>query len=164
MIYPEDYIYEENKEQQNWQLKDDTLRVCGYLCSKATINRGGLQWTAWYTPEIAISDGPWKLYGLPGLILKAVDSTATHLFEATTIRKATLPITMEKSNLMIKVNKEKFIKEKLSFEKSSFREIPIRQIKRFEIAGKIGEAGVRIVNGKRSPSNKKTEYCPLELK
>jgi|GEM_PF-241418 len=169
MIYPEDYIYEENKEPQNWQLKDDTLRVCGYLCNKATLSRGGLKWTAWYTPEIAVSDGPWKLYGLPGLILKAVDSTATHLFEATTIRKATLPISMEKNDLLIKVKKDRFIKERLSFEKRPFKEIPMRQIKIGALYVKPGRIAVNlndyinVINGKRSPKYRETEYCPLEL-
>ena len=30
----------------------------------------GRKWTAWFSPEIPIQDGPYKFRGLPGLIVK----------------------------------------------------------------------------------------------
>ena len=43
---------------------------------------------AWYTPEIPRSEGPWKLQGLPGLILKASDSRQHYTFVCTGIGRS----------------------------------------------------------------------------
>lgn len=66
----------------NWKLENDTLMVLGYLCYKASTNFRGRDYTAWYTIDIPINDGPWKFYGLPGLILKVEDSQKIFNFKA----------------------------------------------------------------------------------
>lgn len=74
-----------------WTMHEDTARICGYLCHRATANFRGRTWTAWWTEEIPIDAGPWKLHGLPGLILRASDSKRMHQMEATGVRKPLLP-------------------------------------------------------------------------
>ncbi|MDR3060333.1 MAG: GLPGLI family protein [Prevotella sp.] len=64
-----------------WNIASDTLTVLGYLCQKATTNFRGRAYEAWFTSDIPVNDGPWKLYGLPGLILKAQDSENLFSFE-----------------------------------------------------------------------------------
>lgn len=81
------YRYKEDMQSPDWRLKQDTLTVCGYLCQKATTKLFGRNYTAWYAPEIAISDGPWKLFGLPGLILKAEDERGEYSFDCVAIEK-----------------------------------------------------------------------------
>lgn len=54
----------------NWQLHNETKEVLSYRCQKATTNYRGRSYTAYFTTEIPIKDGPWKFYGLPGLILE----------------------------------------------------------------------------------------------
>jgi GLPGLI family protein len=66
---------------QDWQLFDDTLTVGGYLCQKAECRFRGRSYTAWFTPDIPINNGPWKFGGLPGLILKVYDSERKFVFE-----------------------------------------------------------------------------------
>lgn len=78
---------EESNERPQWKLSADTATVVGYLCHKATTTYKGREWSAWYTSEIPVSDGPWKLCGLPGIILKANDSQGYFSFEANGIEK-----------------------------------------------------------------------------
>lgn len=61
----------------------------------AHTNYHGRQWTVWFTPEIPLSEGPWKLCGLPGLILEASESSGQHSFMVTgieTSNKEMVPI------------------------------------------------------------------------
>ena len=79
-IYPYRYLSKEPLAKVDWTLTDDTLTISGLLCNRATGKLYGMQWTAWYTEEMASSAGPWKLRGLPGLIVKAEDSEGIHCF------------------------------------------------------------------------------------
>lgn len=76
---------EETEERPQWVLSDDTATVLSYVCRKAVCRFKGREWIAWFTPDIPSSDGPWKLFGLPGLILKAEDSEGHYIFECTGI-------------------------------------------------------------------------------
>jgi GLPGLI family protein len=66
---------------QDWKLHEDTLTVCGYICQKATCRFRGRDYTAWFTADIPINNGPWKFGGLPGLILKVYDMDELYVFE-----------------------------------------------------------------------------------
>lgn len=70
----QDWRYEEDWEKPEWEISDETKEILGYQCFKATADYRGRRWTVWFAPEIPVQDGPWKLCGLPGLILEAVDN------------------------------------------------------------------------------------------
>jgi GLPGLI family protein len=57
----------------DWQLQPETKKIGNYEARKATAKFRGRVYTAWYTLEIPLPYGPWKLQGLPGLILEAYD-------------------------------------------------------------------------------------------
>lgn len=71
----------------NWKILEESKVISGYLCHKATTNYMGRSYTAWFTKEIPVSFGPWKLNGLPGLILQAVDNRNEIAFSITEINK-----------------------------------------------------------------------------
>ena len=80
------YVYEDSTARMDWTLAEDTATVCGYACRKATTRFRGRDWTVWYTDEIPVDAGPWKLHGLPGLILKAETPDSLLRFEAVQLR------------------------------------------------------------------------------
>ena len=74
--------YSEDWEKPEWEIGDNTKTILGYECVEASANYRGRKWTAWFAPEIPIQEGPWKLCGLPGLILEAHDANNEYIFEA----------------------------------------------------------------------------------
>lgn len=71
--YGEDLgYYTESLSEMKWSMVNDSVKtILGYECFMAESDYHGRHWKAWFTPEIPMSFGPWKLHGLPGLILKA---------------------------------------------------------------------------------------------
>ena len=64
--------YTEPLSEMQWTIvEDSTATVLGYECIMAESDYHGRHWKAWFTPELPMPFGPWKLHGLPGLILKA---------------------------------------------------------------------------------------------
>lgn len=81
------YVTSESIEDIKWSVTKDTTTMLNYKCYKATAHFRGREWTAWFAPDIPLTYGPWKLNGLPGLILKAADSEGHYTFEAMAIGK-----------------------------------------------------------------------------
>lgn len=78
----ERWQYSEDWEKPAWKITDESKEIIGYQCFKAVTDYRGRKWTAWFAPEIPVQEGPWKLCGLPGLILEAYDNNMEYHFEA----------------------------------------------------------------------------------
>lgn len=83
---------------QDWKTNyTETEVYYGYECRKATCTFRGRKWTAWYAPELPYEYGPWKLNGLPGLILCAYESEHAIAFVPIQIRtRSACPIFLPK--------------------------------------------------------------------
>lgn len=86
------FFYDETPEEWTWQVCDSTKEVLGYECIGAKTDYHGRIWTVWFSPEIPVQNGPWKLEGLPGLILEAVSDDGMYSFVATGIQQTDKPI------------------------------------------------------------------------
>lgn len=84
--------YIEPLAEMVWEVGDSVKSVLGYECIMAETDYHGRHWTVWFTPDIPLQDGPWKLCGLPGLILEASESSGQHQFIADGIEQSTQTI------------------------------------------------------------------------
>lgn len=119
---PTPYFYDEKKNTFNWEILSDTMLIADRICQKAQMNFGNRKWIAWFTPEIPISDGPYKFYGLPGLILKINDSTNSWNFDVTSIHKIDTAFTvyfLGQTPEPFK-SKEAFLREKVKTRDNAF--------------------------------------------
>ena len=72
------YKVKEDRKPE-WKILPEKQKIGEYHTQKATTSYGGRDWIAWFTTEIPFQDGPYKFYGLPGLIVKVEDTTGSHI-------------------------------------------------------------------------------------
>lgn len=82
------YLIEEKTPNINWQITKDTASFSGLACKKATANFENRNWVVWFAPSLPFQAGPWKLNGLPGLIVEAYDEQQQIRFQFAGIEKA----------------------------------------------------------------------------
>ncbi|AQX85776.1 GLPGLI family protein [Elizabethkingia bruuniana] len=83
----DDFYRLQSKDQFNWEITKEEKNEKGYQLQKAVTNFGGRKWTAWFTQNIPIPEGPYKFSGLPGLIVEIYDSQNHYHYELTKVTK-----------------------------------------------------------------------------
>ncbi|MEE9348637.1 MAG: GLPGLI family protein [Flavobacteriaceae bacterium] len=84
--FGKEFLIIDTLETIDWKLGKESKKIGKYLCFKATAikliddfdyktmekkdTQKELKYTAWYTPEIPINNGPAEISGLPGLVLE----------------------------------------------------------------------------------------------
>ena len=154
---PERYKYEQKLPLMTWEETDETADICGYPCRKATGEYGGRKWQAWYAEEIAVPFGPWKMFGLPGLVLKAADESGNHRFEAIAFRQGNGEFAPSKIPNQISIGHEKFIELKNEYDKDPEGAINPESISDITVM----QGGNILINGVKSRVNK-NKAIPLE--
>jgi GLPGLI family protein len=79
------YISEEDFPTFKWSVYKEQKTIQNYTCYKATTQFRGRNYTAWFTLDIPVQDGPWKFWGLPGLILDIQDDLGEVKFIAESV-------------------------------------------------------------------------------
>ncbi|NML70758.1 GLPGLI family protein [Chryseobacterium sp. RP-3-3] len=74
LLYKKQVYVKEITPTINWKIGKETKKIGKFTCKIATANFRGRNYTAWFTSAIPLPYGPWKLQGLPGLILEAYDT------------------------------------------------------------------------------------------
>ena len=87
MVGAKQFIVKDTPPQIQWNITNDTREVAGKKAVKATCTFRGRNWTAWFAPDIPVYGGPWKLQGLPGLIIEAQDDTNRYAFSLSDFRE-----------------------------------------------------------------------------
>lgn len=93
------FLIEDKLKKTDWKLHSDTKNIGTYTCYKATMekeldafeldeaetSKETTTVTAWYTPQIPVSNGPGEFQGLPGLILELSYDSQTILCSKVTL-------------------------------------------------------------------------------
>jgi len=93
-----------------WNILKEKQKIGEFNTQKASTEFAGRKWIAWFSTELPFQDGPYKFYGLPGLIVKLEDAAKTHQFELVGVSKYTSPT--EKVSPFGQPNKEIEINQK----------------------------------------------------
>lgn len=104
-----------------WQISSAKKQLGTFSVQKATTDFAGRKWTAWFTTDVPVQDGPYKFSGLPGLIVEMSDQTGSHQMELKGIKKIPeiapeelntqgkdIPFTRKKP---IEVNRKQYVKQ-----------------------------------------------------
>lgn len=98
----------ETNDKINWNLVDETKTIGGYKLQKATAKYGGRNWTAWFTKEISLNEGPYKFRGLPGMIFEIYDDKDN--FKFSLVKSYKLPKTYETLEILEKFGGQNAVK------------------------------------------------------
>jgi GLPGLI family protein len=141
-------------EKIDWVISADVKTVAELTCMKAVGSFGGRTYTVWFTTSIAVPLGPWKLHGLPGVILEAVDSKGQVSFKAVEILQNIPPYNTELPKNFIAASQNDI--EKLMKAKENGASIGS--------GGDISIAGVKLEGGTQGQRKPLQFNNPLELK
>ncbi|WP_228414880.1 GLPGLI family protein [Chryseobacterium sp. G0201] len=109
----------------DWTIYPDTMTISGLKCQKARGEWKGRIYDAWFCPDIPFKAGPWKLNGLPGLIISAVDQKKQVKFEFTGFEK------LKNGTVFIELPKDRIVTTEANYKKmqNAFLDDPISYMK-----------------------------------
>ena len=106
-----EYLIEEPLTEMKWKIGRKKRNISGYECIEATAKTAnGTPITAWYTPDIPISDGPASYSGLPGLILYVDQNNGMRVFSCMSIEQDNNSLSIEAPDTGEKVSREQYRK------------------------------------------------------
>jgi len=112
------YSYTDKYTYPKWDIEQEEKEILGYSCQMAVTNYLGRKWTAWFAKELPFNSGPWKLTGLPGLVLEAEDEEGHFMFIAISAEKPksedNVQIKMKDDLVLIKTTKDILYKLQIS--------------------------------------------------
>lgn len=120
-IVKDNYRYKQDIHDLNWEILSETKEVAGFGAQKAKASFSGRDYTAWFTTEIPISEGPYKFRGLPGLILEISDNNDYYTFKLNGFKELNDEISMEfEPEDYLEVSREKFLEIKQEYAENPF--------------------------------------------
>ncbi|SIR17524.1 GLPGLI family protein [Chryseobacterium sp. RU33C] len=171
IMMPYYYVFE-TEDNVQWKIEADTKKINSYNLQKATAMFGGRNWTAWFTPDINIPEGPYKFRGLPGLVLYVEDDKKDFIYSF--LRNSNLSKTYDTTGFLEKhyslapivIDFKKWVKLNLEFYNDPYARMRTEfqpdwnvRINGQQIKSKEEFAGLT----KQTQINIKKYYNPIEL-
>jgi GLPGLI family protein len=153
------YYYQEPASLFTWVITSATATIAGFACQRATTTFGGREWEAWFTRAVPIADGPYKFYGLPGLIVKVSDTRGHYVFELTKLRQLAPPVAIVPPKTDAKlIAKADFVRGKAEYERTALTQLMANGNVSFASPEDAEKAKLRAQERAKRKTN------PLELK
>ena len=112
-IPPSHYETCEDLKRPIWTVwEQDTVTINGYLCKTARCEYRGVGWTVRFTEDIPVIAGPWKLSGLPGLIIEAQSQDGIHHFSMEGLENVRTLVFYEHNAITKKIDEQKLIRQR----------------------------------------------------
>jgi GLPGLI family protein len=117
--YGQLFAVEDQMPEINWSIQPDTKEIMGLPCQKAVGDFRGRTYEAWFCSQLPYSNGPWKLNGLPGLIIEAADTKREVIFSFVGFENLEEKKLVEVTPLASKTSPKEFKQYKEALEKDS---------------------------------------------
>ncbi|MEJ5105009.1 GLPGLI family protein [Chryseobacterium sp. MYb328] len=163
-------VYEITEEMPSleWKISSDKKKIGEYECQSATLKYKNRQWTAWFTQDIPISEGPSFFKGLPGLVIWVHDDKNNYDFSLKKLTKDFYDpyngIDFNSENI-VKINKDQLNKIYINYYLDPYKEAKMGKIKMNFVDEKGNE--VKNINWNELTKNKqeviKRNNNPIEL-
>ncbi len=161
-VPPYRYLTSEKMTETKWTLLSERETICGQSCQKATGEYGGRTWNVWFAESLPTRFGPWRLGGLPGLILRAVSDDGIHRFECSKVEAVKEAITYSVPEGAVKCARAKFVKlRNRTFGNPNYVSKPTYYIKPAELESVTVMNGT-VILGKVPVNMKPAKFQPLD--
>jgi GLPGLI family protein len=132
---------QEKTPQIDWKITTETKKIGKFDCIKATATFRGRDYTAWFTLAVPVKFGPWKLHGLPGLILEAYDKDK-YLYWY--FKNITYPIEKEKDlSSLYKLDPDAIFLSYIDFKKKQQEILQANYEKALIVSKKFGATAIK---------------------
>lgn len=122
-VMVENLEYEQPMSDIKWEIQNESMKISGYMCQKATLSYGGRDFVAWFTNQIPVNEGAYKFAGLPGFLVNISDTQNQSVIQLTSITKNTdkekAIYRVEGKRKTITTTREKFMQTKEKSTKTS---------------------------------------------
>ncbi|MEN8185534.1 MAG: GLPGLI family protein [Bacteroidota bacterium] len=122
-ILGETYVVTRGLHNIDWIVMEKTKKIGSFDCQLATGEFRGRIYNVWFTTKIPIISGPWKLYGLPGLILEATDSLNQVQFVMESIKTIDDPINFKSLKGSKEITFEEYVYKKENYKKEFSKKV-----------------------------------------
>lgn len=79
------HLIKEKMDLFQWSFTNELDTLLSYNCKKAKANFRGREYIAWFTTDLPFKAAPWKICGLPGVVLKVETTDQFYVLEAKNI-------------------------------------------------------------------------------
>ena len=74
-LYSSEIVYSQSTNNLKFELTGKAKVINNYNCNEAKLKLNNRIYTIWFTPDVNVNFGPYKINGLPGLIVELKEET-----------------------------------------------------------------------------------------